>query len=57
MLREKAGLSVDELAEVTGIPKATLGRWERCDGSPVDETLPTLAEALGVEVRTLLPKK
>ncbi len=57
MLREKAGLTVEELAEQAGISKTTLANWERCTGSPVNEVLPQIAEALGVEVRTLLPKK
>ena len=56
-LREKAGMSVDELAERSGIPRATLFAWESADRCPVNEVLPKLAETLGVETRTLLPKK
>ncbi len=57
MLREKAGLSVDELAEKSGIPVQTLYTWENGSRSPIPETLPNLAEALGVKTRTLLPEK
>ncbi len=57
MLREKAGLTVDELAEKSGISRTTLFNWESTTRSPVNEDLMKVAEALGVEVRTLLPKK
>ena len=55
-LREKAGYSVVELAEVSGIPKNTLIRWEAAQNSPPLETLPVLAEALEIRVRTLIPE-
>ena len=54
-LREKAGLTVEELTEVTGIPPGTLYCWEAGYRRPPYETLPTLAKAFGVKVRTLLP--
>ncbi len=57
MLREKAGLSVLELADKTGMPARTLQNWESMTSSPVDESLPTIAEALGVKLRTLMPEK
>ena len=56
-LREKAGLSVDELAEKSGIPKNTLFNWEGAKRSPSIEQLPQLAESLGTTVRTLMPKE
>ena len=55
MLREKAGYSVVELAEASGIPKNTLIRWEAAQNSPPLETLPILADALEIRVRTLIP--
>jgi len=54
-LREKAGLTIDDLVELTGIPQRTLYNWEAGFRTPPYDTLPTLAEALGVKVRTLLP--
>ena len=56
-LREKAGLSVEELAEKSGIPKRTLFNWESGRCCPLIEKFPTIAEILGVEPRSLLPKK
>ena len=57
MLREKAGLTVQEVAEKTGIPKKSLYDWEA--GKPTFrlDAIPELAEVLGVKVRTLLPEK
>ena len=55
MLREKAGYTVEELTEETGIPPGTLYSWEAGHRRPPYETLPTLAGAFGVKVRTLLP--
>ena len=56
-LREKAGLTVDTLAEITGIPRQTLYDWESTKTSPPVKILPVLAEFLGVTVRNLLPKE
>ena len=56
-LREKAGLSVDQLAEKSGIPRTTLYNWESCISQPSLDQLPQLAESLGVSVRSLIPKK
>jgi len=57
MLREKEGLTVEELAEKTGIPMITLYTWECGRRTPVKEEFPALAEALNVNVRNLLPKE
>jgi len=57
MLREKAGLSVDELAEKSGIPKNTLYEWESDNRTPGIDRFPQIAETLGVTVRALLPTK
>jgi len=54
-LREKAGLSIEDMVSLTGIPQRTLYSWEAGFRMPPYDTLPTLAEALGVKVRTLLP--
>ena len=56
-LRDKAGMTVPELAKKTGIPESTLQHWE-CGVNPaVKDTMPVLAEALGVKLRTLFPEK
>ena len=55
-LREKAGMSVEELAEASGIPKSTLFSWESTTNDPKISQLPKLAEALQIKVRTLLPE-
>ena len=57
MLREKAGLSVEELAEKSGIPRRTLFNWEGGERSPSIEQFPQLAEALRVKIRSLMPEK
>jgi transcriptional regulator with XRE-family HTH domain len=56
-LREKTGMSVDELAETSGIPRTTLYNWESGINQPLVGQLPKLAEAVNVSVRTLLPKE
>ena len=56
-LREKAGLSVDELAEKSGISRTTLFNWESATNEPKLGQLPQVAESLGVTVRTLIPLK
>lgn len=57
MLREKKKLSVEELAEKSGIPLKTLYNWESSRRSPSIEAFPSLATALGVSVRILMPEK
>jgi len=54
-LREKAGLTIEDLVTATGIPRGTLYNWEAGIRMPPIDTFPTLAKALGVKVRTLLP--
>jgi transcriptional regulator with XRE-family HTH domain len=56
-LREKKGLTVEELAEKTGLPIATLYSWENTSRSPVNDDLVHLAKGLGTSVRNLLPKE
>lgn len=55
-LRKKANLTVDELAEKSGIPQRTLYSWESDSKVPGIDQLPLLAKALGVKTATLLPK-
>lgn len=51
-LRCERGLSRRELAELSGVALATIGRIERGESSrPHRSTLQALAEALGAEVR------
>ena len=57
MLREKTGLSVEELSEKTGVSIATLYSWENTSRSPVNDDLLRVAEGLNVSVRNLLPKE
>ena len=54
-LREKAGLTVEDLVTATGIPRGTLYNWEAGIRMPPIDMFPILAKALGVKVRTLLP--
>jgi len=63
-LREKTGLSVEELADrlhlltKTPIDKFRIYKWESGRASPPYDFLPYLAEALGLKtVRALLPPK
>jgi len=57
ILREKTGLTVEELAEKTGVSIATLYSWENASRSPVNDDMLKVADALGVSIRSLLPKE
>ena len=58
MLREKAGLTAEELAEALGVHFNTVYHWERSHSFPQCRQLPLLAEALKLKgVRTLFPEK
>ncbi|WP_428527280.1 helix-turn-helix domain-containing protein [Roseibium sp.] len=52
-LRKAKGLSLNELAEKSGISRATLSRIERSDTSPTAAALGRLATAFGVSVADL----
>ena len=56
-LREKAGLTIEDLVAQTGFPQRTLYRWEAGLRIPPLDVYPILAAALGVKVRTLLPEE
>lgn len=57
MLREKAGLSVEEFSQKSGIPVRSIYNWESGLNNPLIEKFPEIAKTLGVEPRYLLPKK
>lgn len=52
--RERAGLSLSRLSDLSGISKAHLVRLEKAAGNPSLEILGRIAEALGVTVADLL---
>ena len=56
-LREKAGLTIEDVAWATYIPKKTLYNWEGGISQPPIDALPLLAEAYRVSVRSLFPKE
>ncbi len=57
MLREKAGLTVEELAEAMEVTPTTVYDWESTKSAPKIAVLLDLAAALGVTVRSLMPGK
>lgn len=54
-LRERAGMSVAELAETSQIPVATICDWEKNRRTPSISKFPELAAALKIKVQKLLP--
>lgn len=56
-LREKAGLTVEEVAEQIEVPAKTIYHWEI--GKPTFrlDHIPALATAFGVKPRTLMPEE
>ncbi|MCO7197568.1 XRE family transcriptional regulator [Pseudoalteromonas sp. OANN1] len=53
-IRKERGLSLDKLANMTGISKAMLGQIERFESSPTVELLWKLAQGIGIEYTMLL---
>lgn len=53
-LREAAGLTQGELAELVGDTQPNISFWERCDKPPRSDVLPKMARALGVTVEELI---
>jgi transcriptional regulator with XRE-family HTH domain len=53
-LRQAAGFSQAELAELVEEPQANIASWERNAKPPRSDALPKLARALGVRVEDLL---
>ena len=56
-LREKAGLTVEQLAEKSGVPKRTIFGCESTERSPVNEKLLKIAKTLGISIRAILPEE
>lgn len=57
LLREKSGMSLGDLGEATGTAKSYLSKLEKGESLNVGlATLASVAEALGVTVRDLLPR-
>jgi len=56
-LREKKKLSVEELAETSGISRTTLYNWESAISQPLIGQLPQLANSLGVKIGKLFPEE
>jgi transcriptional regulator with XRE-family HTH domain len=54
-LRERAGLTIEDMVAQTGFPQKTLYNWEAGLRMPPVDAYPILAAAIGVKVRTLLP--
>ena len=53
-LRASAGHSLDQLAEITGLSRATLARVEKAQVSPTTQTLARLCRAYGLSMSRLL---
>lgn len=53
-LRQRKNLKQKELAELAGVSRVMLGKYERGQASPSTETLQKLAEILGVTIGYLL---
>ncbi|GAB3661976.1 helix-turn-helix domain-containing protein [Glycomyces tarimensis] len=56
-LRERAGMSLSELARRSGIAKGTLSHLESGQGNPTIETVFSLSDGLGVPVPSLLDER
>ena len=58
MLREKAGLTPEQVAEAVGVTVTTLYDWEASRKIPVLEKFPKISEALKLNTtRSLLPNE
>jgi len=58
MLRERAGLSVEEVSEHVGVTINTVYHWEKAHSFPKCEQLPLIAEVLKLKgVRIIFPEK
>jgi len=56
-LRDERGLSIPELAAITGVPYRTQQNWENGTNFPQAESFPILAKAFGISIAELLPKE
>lgn len=53
-LRQAAGLTQTELAEILGVPQTNIAFWERSAKPPRSDVLAPMAKAFGVSVEVLL---
>ena len=53
-LRKEKNMTQQELADKLGVSDKAVSKWERGDGCPDVGILPTLAQALGTDVDSLL---
>jgi len=53
--REKAGMTQEELAKVSGMPQSHISRLENGEHSPTHLTMQKIADALGINVNQLDP--
>ena len=56
-LREEKGLSLRKLAEITGLSRSSLSRWECSQSDILASQLSVLADFFGVTVGYLLGKE
>lgn len=56
-LREHAGLTQTQLAEMLNVTQSTVSQWEIGDKNPRFEKIPQLAEALGCTINDLFKKE
>ena len=54
-LRETASMTQDQLSDASGIPQSHISRLERGEHSPTAKTIRKLAEAMGVDAKTIDP--
>lgn len=56
--RKKRGYSQEKLAEMIGVSRQTISKWERCEASPDTDNLIALSTLYGITLDELLyPKK
>lgn len=53
-IREKKGITQQELATVLGVGQSTVAMWETNNSLPRAEKLPAIAKALGCTIDELL---
>lgn len=57
VLRRKANLNQEELAEKLGVTRQTVSRWENKHGNPTVDGYKAIAKVLGLEDWTVLTKE
>ncbi|KRK48163.1 helix-turn-helix transcriptional regulator [Secundilactobacillus kimchicus] len=55
--RERAGMTQAKLSDVSRVPQTTISGIENTDKTPGLITATKLADALGIDVKELLPEK